>query len=116
MNRMTDTCENITFPHTPYAVGNKRIAIRVFSPMLETTVEQCNLPGNETDHASAVFDREGDVVLYGGCGYKVSCMNTQGIPMVLQKLYDFLSYPSMVFNTTEKDNYFITQVSPSVLC
>ena len=22
VNRMTDACENITFPHTPYAVGN----------------------------------------------------------------------------------------------
>ena len=26
MDRVTDTCENITFPHTPYVVGNERNA------------------------------------------------------------------------------------------
>ena len=43
----------------------------------------CTIPGQNCDHASAVFDGEGDVVLYSGCGYKVSGMNTQGIPTVL---------------------------------
>ena len=51
--------------------------------MVETIAEQYNLPGDDTDHTSAVFDGEGDVVLYRGCGYKVSGMNTYGIPMAL---------------------------------
>ena len=41
------------------------------------------VPGQNCDHSSAVFDGEGDVVLYRGCGYKVSGMNTYGIPMAL---------------------------------
>ena len=27
---MTDACENITFPHTTYAVGHKQLYIRIF--------------------------------------------------------------------------------------
>ena len=70
--------------------------------MFETIAEQCNLPGDDTDHSSAVFDGEGDVVLYRGCRYKVSGMNTQGITMVLQKPDNFFSHPAVVNNTTQK--------------
>ena len=55
--------------------------------------------GQNCDHSSAVFDGEGDVVLYRGCGYEVSGMNTQGIPMVPQKLNYFFSYPGVINNT-----------------
>ena len=53
------------------------------STMVETIAEQYSLPGDDTDHTSAVFDGERDVVLYRGCGYKVSGMNTHYIPMAL---------------------------------
>ena len=46
-----------------------------------------------------MFDGEGDVVLYCGGGYKVSGVNTQGIPMVLEKPDYFYSHPSMINNT-----------------
>ena len=69
--------------------------------MFQSTIEQYNSPGDDTDHSSAVFDGEGDVVLYCGCRYKVSGMNTQGIPMVLQKPDYFFSHPAVIINTRE---------------
>ena len=60
------------------------------------------VPGQNRDHLSAVFDGEGDVVLYRGCGYKISGMNTQGIPMILQKLDYFFSHPAVIINTREQ--------------
>ena len=49
-----------------------------------------------------MFDGEGDVVLYRGYGYKVSGMNTHGIPMVLQKPNYFFPYPAVILNATEE--------------
>ena len=70
--------------------------------MLETIFGQCNLPGDDTDHTSAVFDRERDVMLNRGCGYEVSGMNTQGVTTVLKKPNYFFSYPTMINNTAQR--------------
>ena len=66
------------------------------------------VPGQNCDHSSAVFDGEGDVVLYRGCGYKVSGMNTQGIPVILKKPDNFFPYPSVINNTTNNLNVSVT--------